>query len=71
MTLEIVPKLIVGKPSRARWRMAKRDGEWVRIRVVDPDSPTFEADFLAAFRWNVRRIRAEQRKQDAGAHKAQ
>jgi hypothetical protein len=50
-----------GKPSRPRYRTVERDGESVRLRVVDADSPTFAADFQASFAANVRRARAENR----------
>ena len=63
MTLEIVPgPLDEGKPSRRRYRWGKRDGERVRIRVIDADSPTLGADLLDMFRENVRRVLHEQRK---------
>ena len=56
----IVDKIDVGKPGRARYRTALNgDGQPVRIRVLDPNSPTFSADFLSSFRANVRRARAE------------
>lgn len=57
MDIEIVPDLKQDKPSRPRWRIAKRNGERVRVRVVDADSPMLGADLLAAFRWSVRQIR--------------
>lgn len=58
--IEIVDKIDVGKPGRPRYRTAiGPDGEKVRIRVLDPNSPTFTADFLSSFRANVRRARAE------------
>lgn len=50
-----------GKPSKPRYRTAERDGERVRLRVVDADSPTFAADFQASFAANVRRARLENR----------
>jgi hypothetical protein len=50
----------VGKPSRRRYRTATApDGSTVRIRMIDPDSPTFTADLTDMFRENVRRARAE------------
>lgn len=51
-----------GKPSRRRYRYAMRDGERVRIRIIDADSPNLAADLLDAFRENVRRIKREQRR---------
>ncbi len=37
------------------------DGTKIRLKVVQSDSPTLDQDMLAAFRSNVRRIRAERR----------
>ena len=52
----------VGKPGRPRYRTAVGpNGEQVRIRLLDPNSPTFTADFLSSFRANVRKARAENR----------
>jgi|GWRWMinimDraft_9_1066018.scaffolds.fasta_scaffold07584_2 hypothetical protein len=49
-----------GKPGRARYRTAiAENGDKVRIRMLDPNSPTFTADFLSSFRANVRKARAE------------
>lgn len=60
MKIEIVQgALSDGKPGKPRYRTASNDGARFRVRVVDADSPTFGADFLAAFRANVRRARAE------------
>jgi hypothetical protein len=50
-----------GKPSKPRYRTAERDGESIRLRVIDADSPTFAADFQASFAANVRRARTENR----------
>ncbi len=50
-----------GKPSKARYRTAEREGQRVWLRVVDADSPTFAADFQASFAANVRRARRENR----------
>lgn len=61
MATKTVKGIDVGKPSRPRYRTATVDGETVRIRVIDPDSPTFSADLLSAFRANVRRARKENR----------
>jgi hypothetical protein len=50
----------IGKASPARYRTAiGPDGKRQRIRVIDPDSPTFSADLLSMFRANVRKARAE------------
>ena len=54
--------LPVGKASRPRYRTARVDGQEVKVRVVDADSPTFTADFTAAFRASVRRARKENAK---------
>jgi len=43
------------------------DGTTVRMKVVQADSPTLGQDLLAAFRSNVRRIRADQRKRASAA----
>lgn len=53
-----------GKPSKPRYRMAQRNGETVKLRIVDADSPRFAADFQAAFAANVRRVRRENRAVD-------
>jgi hypothetical protein len=43
------------------------DGTKIRMKVVQSDSPTLDQDMLAAFRSNVRRLRAEQRRDARGA----
>lgn len=43
-------------------RVRAPDGTVVQMKVVQSDSPTLGEDLLAAFRANVRRIKAEQRK---------
>jgi hypothetical protein len=49
-----------GKASKPRYRTALGpDGEKVRIRMLDPNSPSFTADFLSSFKANVRKARAE------------
>ena len=53
--------LSVEKPGKAKYRTARSEGKVVRVRVVDADSPTFGADFEAAFRANVRRARQDNR----------
>ena len=61
--IEVVDKIDVGKPARARYRTAVGpDGESVRIRLIDPNASTFTADLLSSFRANVRRARAENKK---------
>ena len=50
-----------GKTAKARYRTVYKDGEPVRIRIIDPDSPDFAAQFLSAFRSNVRKARKENR----------
>ncbi|ARR55764.1 MULTISPECIES: hypothetical protein [Sphingomonadales] len=54
-----------GKPSKPKYRTARMDGDVVRVRVVDADSPDFGADFEAAFRANVRRARQDNRAAEA------
>lgn len=39
------------------------DGKVVRMKVVQSESQTLRDDLLAAFRSNVKRIKADQRKQ--------
>ena len=58
---EITPRNLPTKIVRAA------DGTVVRMKVVQADSPTFDHDMLAAFRSNVRRIRAERRKRTGAA----
>ena len=53
-----------GKPGKAKYRTVERDGERVRLRVVDADSPRFTADLHASFAANVRRARGENRALD-------
>lgn len=53
-----------GKPGKAKYRTAERDGKRVRLRVVDADSPRFTADFHASFAASVRRARTENRTLD-------
>ncbi len=61
---EITPRDLPTKIVRSA------DGTVVRMKVVQADSPTFSQDFLAAFRSNVRRIRADQRKRARGSENA-
>ncbi len=44
-------------------RVRAADGTLVQMKVVQSDSPTLAHDLLAAFRSNVRRIKADQRRQ--------
>ena len=48
-----------GKPGKAKYRTAERDGTQVKLRIVDADSPNFAADFRASFAANVRLARRE------------
>lgn len=43
------------------------DGTKIRLKVVQSDSPTLGQDMLAAFRSNVRRIRADHRRDERNA----
>ncbi|WBY08638.1 hypothetical protein PIB19_04025 [Sphingomonas sp. 7/4-4] len=43
-------------------RVRAPDGTVVQLKVVQSDSETLGEDLLAAFRSNVRRIKADQRK---------
>lgn len=62
MKIEIVKDGIdAGQSGRVRYRTVEADGTAMRVRVVDADSPSFAADFGAAFRANVRRIRRDNR----------
>lgn len=61
---EITPRDLPTKIVRAA------DGTIVRMKVVQADSKTFSQDFLAAFRSNVRRIRADQRRRAGGPEKS-
>jgi hypothetical protein len=66
MTLKIVDRPVTGeKSAKPRYRTAVSDGQSIRVRIVDADSPTFGADFASAFRANVRRVRQENRMLDA------
>lgn len=56
-----------GKHGKPRFRIAFDGERRVRVRVVDADSPTFGSDFEAAFRANVRRARADNRRLDVAA----
>jgi len=42
-------------------RVRAPDGRMIAVKVVKSDSDTLEADFLAAFRSNVRRVREARR----------
>lgn len=66
MKLEIVQgPLPLGNASRAKYRVAQGAGDAFKVRVIDADSPTFTADFTAAFKANVRRVRRENPKLEA------
>lgn len=47
-------------------RILRSDGTFVEKKAVQADSPTFAQDMLAAFRWNVQRIREDQRRRGIG-----
>lgn len=51
-------------------RVLAPDGSTITMKVVQAESPTFGDDFLAAFRANVRRIRADDRKRGLDASDA-
>lgn len=57
--------LDAGKPGKAKYRTAERDGKRVRLRVVDADGPRFAADFQASFAASVKRARKENRALDS------
>jgi hypothetical protein len=46
------------------------DGSTLTVKVVESESPTLAQDLLAAFRWNVRQVRAEQQERGSGRHAA-
>lgn len=48
-------------------RIRAPDGSMVSVKVVQSDSDTLEADFLAAFRSNVRRVRDARRERIVNA----
>jgi hypothetical protein len=53
--------LETGKPSKPKFRVVRKDGQVVKLRVIDADSPSFSADLTASFQANVRRARKENR----------
>lgn len=56
------------RPSQlASKRVRAPDGKLVTVKVVQSDSDTLEADFLAAFQSNVRRVREARRERALGA----
>ena len=60
--IQFVDKIDIGKPGRPRYRTAVGpDGKNVRIRILDPNAPTFTAFFLS----RQRQARTS-RKQSAG-----
>jgi len=60
MKVDIVDGPIdLGKPGKPRYRTVHKDGKAVKLRVIDADSPQFEAEFLASFRASVRKAREE------------
>lgn len=48
-------------------RVRAADGSLVTVKVVQSDSETLEADILAAFQSNVRRVRDARRERSANA----
>lgn len=63
MASKSIPSPVV-RPSDLPTKVVRAaDGTTVRMKVVQANSPTLPHDLLAAFRSNVRRIKAEQRKQ--------
>lgn len=50
-----------GTPGTPRYRTVRSGGKTMKVRIVDADSPTFAADFGAAFSENVRRARRDNR----------
>ena len=46
------------------------DGSLYPMKVIQSESATFAQDMLAAFRWNVRRIRADQKARASDANNA-
>lgn len=63
--VQVEGSLDPGKPSKPKYRLVERDGQRVRLRVIDADGPRFTADLQAAFAANVRRARSENRALDA------
>ncbi|WCM28679.1 hypothetical protein NDN01_07145 [Sphingomonas sp. QA11] len=59
MMTKVMPKIRASDLQTKRIRSP--DGQIIAVKVVQSDSDTLEADFLAAFRSNVRRIRDERR----------
>jgi hypothetical protein len=53
--------LTSGQSGKPKYRTARAKGRSIRVRVVDADSPTFGADFEAAFKASVRRVRQDNR----------
>lgn len=48
-------------------RVRSPGGKWISVKVVKSDSETLEADLLAAFRSNVRRVRDDRREREMNA----
>ena len=68
MKIDIVEgPLDAGAPGKPRYRTVRADGKTMKVRIVDADSPSFAADFGAAFRENVRRARRANRALAAAA----
>ena len=61
-------KITSVRPSDlASKRLRAPDGRMVTVKVVQSNSDTLEADFLAAFRSNVSRVRRERRQRNGHA----
>lgn len=66
--IDIVEQVLdAGKPAKPVFRTARAEGKRMRIRVIDANSPSFAADFLAGFQANVRRAREENRALNSAA----
>ena len=66
MKVEIIDgPLKVEKPGKARYRIARSDGQTVKVRIVDADSAKFGDEFFDAFKANVRRARKDNRRVQA------
>jgi hypothetical protein len=52
-------------------RVRASDGRVLQLKVVNADSETFAADFVAAFQSNVRRLRDTRRKAKNAADPAE
>lgn len=62
MTRFVDQPVTSGKQTKAKFRIANDGEQRLRVRIVDAESPTFGSDFESAFRANVRRARADNRR---------